>query len=177
MFLSLSQSLYEAMLQNIRENLPNEACGYLVGERMDSGLLKVRDHYALTNIDRSPEHFSMDRDEQIQAYQKTQEQGFVFLSCYHSHPQTPARPSVEDMRLAYDPQLVYTIVSVKDGEDQPVMKAYDIKKKEVKEGGAQEDILEEMPWDDFKEKDVVIRDHDGRFYQVHVSQINVEIVK
>ena len=38
--------------------------------------------------------------------------GQVILANYHSHPETPARPSVEDIRLAYDPEISYVIISL-----------------------------------------------------------------
>jgi proteasome lid subunit RPN8/RPN11 len=34
------------------------------------------------------------------------------LAIYHSHPETPARPSAEDIRLALTPNVVYVIVSL-----------------------------------------------------------------
>ena len=34
------------------------------------------------------------------------------LAVYHSHPESPARPSEEDIRLALTPGVVYVIVSV-----------------------------------------------------------------
>jgi len=37
------------------------------------------------------------------------------VAVYHSHPATPARPSLEDLRLAHDPKMVYVIVSLMAG--------------------------------------------------------------
>jgi len=39
-------------------------------------------------------------------------QGLKIRAVYHSHPETPARPSNEDIKLAYDPSLSYVIVSL-----------------------------------------------------------------
>ena len=38
------------------------------------------------------------------------------LGVYHSHPETPARPSAEDIRLALTPNVTYVIVSLQDCE-------------------------------------------------------------
>jgi proteasome lid subunit RPN8/RPN11 len=38
------------------------------------------------------------------------------LANYHSHPETPARPSDEDIRLVYDPNISYVIVSLAAGQ-------------------------------------------------------------
>jgi proteasome lid subunit RPN8/RPN11 len=48
--------------------------------------------------------------------------GFVLLGNFHSHPETPARPSAEDIRLAFDPALSYIIISLKD--EEPVLKSF-----------------------------------------------------
>ncbi len=42
------------------------------------------------------------------------EKGLKPAAVYHSHPETPARPSEEDIRLAFDPDLSYVIVSLAD---------------------------------------------------------------
>jgi proteasome lid subunit RPN8/RPN11 len=52
------------------------------------------------------------------------------LANYHSHPATPARPSVEDIRLAYDPDIFYFIISLATGK--PEIKAFRIINGEAK---------------------------------------------
>ena len=47
---------------------------------------------------------------------------------YHTHPDTPARPSMEDIRLA-DPDLIYVIASLMAGVE-PVL-AYKMDQGEV----------------------------------------------
>jgi [CysO sulfur-carrier protein]-S-L-cysteine hydrolase len=86
-------------------------CGYLAGNDR-----QVTRHYKLTNIDHSPEHFSFDPAEQFQVVRETRKEGLEILANYHSHPETPARPSVEDIRLAYDPNISYVIVSLAAGQ-------------------------------------------------------------
>ena len=49
--------------------------------------------------------------------------GLKILGNWHSHPQTPARPSKEDLRLANDPGAIYAIVSL-EGPDRPSIVAY-----------------------------------------------------
>ena len=89
---------------------PNEACGYLRG--LDG---KVHGRIALTNADASPEHFSFTPDEQFAALKASRELGEELIAVYHSHPETPARMSVEDIRLANDPNMVFVIHSLFDG--------------------------------------------------------------
>jgi proteasome lid subunit RPN8/RPN11 len=47
------------------------------------------------------------------------------LAIYHSHPETPARPSEEDIRLALTPDVVYVILSLL-GNNGPVVKGFQI---------------------------------------------------
>jgi proteasome lid subunit RPN8/RPN11 len=45
------------------------------------------------------------------------------LAIYHSHPETPARPSAEDIRLALTPDVIYVIVSLRNA-DAPAVKGF-----------------------------------------------------
>ena len=51
----------------------------------------------------------------------------TMLGNFHSHPETPSRPSEEDKRLAYDSTAVYMIMSLMDN-DNPVFKAFGVDK-------------------------------------------------
>ena len=71
----------------------------------------------MENTDSSGEHFSLNPEEQFAVVKDMRTRGIKLMAVYHSHPETPARPSVEDIRLAYDPGLSYVIVSLADGID------------------------------------------------------------
>jgi len=104
-----------------RAEAPLEACGYLAEK---DGV--VCEHIEMTNIDKSPVHFSMDPLEQFAAFKKCRKQKMKICAVYHSHPETPARPSDEDIKLAYDPSISYVIVSLEKYE--PSIKSYIIRK-------------------------------------------------
>jgi proteasome lid subunit RPN8/RPN11 len=76
----------------------------------------------MTNIDHSPEHFSFDPKEQFAAVRYARMSGLEIIGNWHSHPQSPSRPSQEDIRLAYDPTISYWILSLADV--QPVFNAF-----------------------------------------------------
>ena len=80
----------------------------------------------MTNIDQSPEHFSFDPKEQFQVVKDARTNNLTLISVYHSHPETPARLSEEDIKLLNDPNMIYTIVSLM--EKTPDVKAYQIRK-------------------------------------------------
>ncbi len=108
-----------AIIDHAREDMPVEACGYLAA---GDGI--VRRHYRLANLDRAGDHFSMDPREQFDTILRMREDGVVPVAVYHSHPETPARPSVEDIRLAHDPDTSYVIISLAARE--PVVKSFRI---------------------------------------------------
>lgn len=118
----LKKNHYEDILSHSTEAVPNEACG-LLGGTIEGGVKTVEKIYRLTNIDQSPEHFSMDPKEQFAAIKDMRSFGWVALGNFHSHPATPSRPSAEDIRLAYDPEASYLILSLKDANN-PVLKAF-----------------------------------------------------
>ncbi len=109
--MKIKKDIIEKMFAQAKQGLPNEVCGFLAGEKGE-----VTKHYELTNVDASPEHFTMDPKEQFVAVKDIRNEGLTLMACYHSHPETPARPSDEDIRLAYDPNLSYVIMSLKDGQ-------------------------------------------------------------
>ena len=111
--------IIDGIIEQAINKLPNEACGLLVGSGSD-----VLKQYPLTNIDRSPEHFSFDPAEQFQVFREARTDGREIIANYQSHPETPSRPSEEDIRLAYDPNILYLIVSL--AAEVPVLKAFNI---------------------------------------------------
>lgn len=119
----LSQSDFDAIVSHARTGLPNEACGLLAGMVRD-GVKTVEKIYPLSNPDCSPEHFSISPQEQLAAVKDMRAHGLQALGNFHSHPASPARPSAEDIRLAYDPHASYLILSL--AGDTPVLKAFSI---------------------------------------------------
>ena len=105
--ISIPKNIVDEIFLQGADELPNEACGYLAGK---DGVVKKL--IKLTNIDKSPEHFSLDPKEQFQAFKNAKADGLELISIYHTHPVTPARPSIEDIRLAYDPSISYVIAAL-----------------------------------------------------------------
>ena len=108
--LYLKKEDYEKILAHCKEGLPNEACG-LIGGTIEG--------------DKSNEHFSMDPKEQLAAVKDMRANGLKLLGNFHSHPESPSRPSEEDKRLAYDSKVNYLILSLMDLEN-PVFNAFRI---------------------------------------------------
>jgi len=113
---------YDEILKHCQEVFPNEACGLLSG-RIEGFIKTVEKIYLLENIDNSPEHFSMNPKEQFRAIKDMRNNNFVMLGNFHSHPESPSRPSEEDKRLAYDKKMSYFILSLIE-KSKPVLKSF-----------------------------------------------------
>ena len=124
--LNLKKSDYDKMLQHCKDGLPDESCGLLAGT-VEGEVKTVTKIYLLTNIDASNEHFSMDPKEQFAALKDARANGVEIIGNFHSHQESPSRPSEEDKRLAYDPNIEYLILSLQEA-DHPVLKAFGIDK-------------------------------------------------
>ena len=123
MVIHLELADYVAMVRHARALAPVEDCGLLAGT-VDGEHRTVKKVFYLTNTDHSAEHFSLDPQEQFTAGKERRAQGWQLLGNWHSHPATPARPSEEDKRLAYDSRASYFILSLAGGE--PVLHSYHI---------------------------------------------------
>lgn len=125
----VQKSDYENMVAHAKKELPNEACGLIAGT-MEEGKKVIGKVYYLTNIDQSNEHFSLDPKEQLAAIKDMRANGFVPLGNWHSHPESPSRPSEEDKRLAYDSSASYMILSLMEPEN-PVLNSFHIEGTDV----------------------------------------------
>jgi len=127
----LKKQQLEEIIKHSNKVAPNEACG-LIGGIMEDDIKIVEKVYLLNNIDNSPEHFSMDPKEQFATVKDMRSNGWDILGNFHSHPESPSRPSEEDKRLAFDSKASYLILSLMD-KDRPVLKSFKIHGKEVNE--------------------------------------------
>lgn len=122
--LRIRQDILDNIIAHSRSEAPLEACGYLA--QKDGVVCR---HIAMKNIDASPVHYSMDPTQQFAAVKSCRNEGLVIRAVYHSHPETPARPSPEDIKLAYEPALSHVIISL--AGKNPVAKSFIIRKGKV----------------------------------------------
>lgn len=125
MRITIKRADYGILLAHARACAPKEACGLVGGIETADGTREIRKVYLLTNLDDSPEHFTLDPKEQLKAVKDMRALGIAPLGNWHSHPASPARPSEEDKRLAYDPGATYLILSLEE-ERSPVLNAFHI---------------------------------------------------
>jgi len=118
--ITIPKHIYDDLIQHAKEGFPLEVCGILGGSD-DT----VSATYRMTNTDASNEHFMMDPKEQFSVVKDLRAKGLAMLAIYHSHPETPARPSEEDIKLALTPDVSYIIISLADS-DKADMKSFKI---------------------------------------------------
>jgi proteasome lid subunit RPN8/RPN11 len=106
--LEIPAQIYEAMVAHSRFTYPEEACGLLAGD--DQGRLRMV--YCLTNSDRSEVSYTIEPTEHFRALQHAESRRWELVGAFHSHPHSPAFPSMTDIRLAADPDWIYLIVGL-----------------------------------------------------------------
>jgi proteasome lid subunit RPN8/RPN11 len=118
--IEIPKVIHDDMITHAQEGFPLEVCGILGGAG-DT----VSVNYRMTNSDASNEHFMMDPKEQFAVIKDLRAKELSMLAIYHSHPETPARPSEEDIKLALTPDVSYLIISLADAA-APDIKSFKI---------------------------------------------------
>jgi proteasome lid subunit RPN8/RPN11 len=117
--MEIQPEIYRQIVYEAFANAPLECCGYLAGVGKT-----IQRAYPMKNMDQSRVHYSFDPEEQFAAVKKIRKDNLKVLAVYHSHPDTQARPSEEDIRLAFDPDISHLIISL-CGE-QAVVRSFQI---------------------------------------------------
>lgn len=125
--LEIPTRIFEDMLEQARAEAPIECCGILAGSGDRAEKL-----YKMTNAENRRDHYMMAPEQQFQAVKDIRSNALEMLAIYHSHPETPARPSAEDIRLALTPDVAYVILSLQ-GKNGPVVKGFQIQDGTVNE--------------------------------------------
>ncbi|MDD1612191.1 MAG: M67 family metallopeptidase [Methylococcaceae bacterium] len=69
--------------------------------------------YPVINVSENPEQrYLLDAKQQIAAMAKMRDQGEELFAIYHSHPTSPALPSLTDLEQAAYPEALYLIISL-----------------------------------------------------------------
>lgn len=140
MKITIRRSDFIRMAEHAISLQPEEVCGLIAGVDREDGIREIRKVYILTNIDHTNEHFTIDPREQLTAIKDMRAEGLSPLGNWHSHPETPARPSAEDKRLANDSRASYLILSL--AAKDPVLCAFHVEGPlEVRTAGKEELIF------------------------------------
>lgn len=118
--LRLSPALLETVIDHARACSPEEACGILAGDP-EGNIQRV---FCMENAEHSSTFYTMDSGEQFRVFDEIRREELDLVAIFHSHPHSPAMPSMQDLELAFYPDSVYLIVSLMD--DVPECHAFTI---------------------------------------------------
>src|SRR4026207_699998 len=125
--MKLAPEFADAIVKQALAEHPNEACGLLAG--LNGEATRV---FPMTNAERSPVIYRMEPAEQLRVFNEMDREGLDLVGIYHSHTRSPAYPSSTDVQLAYYPDAVYLIVSLRDREN-PDLRGFRITEGKVEE--------------------------------------------
>ncbi len=114
-------SIEARALRQIREDgerrYPEESCGLLVGRRLASGAVEVSEAHAAANVQEGARdrRFEIDPALRFRLMRALAGGTETIVGHYHSHPDQPAVPSVQDLAMAFEPELVWLITSITAG--------------------------------------------------------------
>jgi len=135
---SLPRAIGNAIVQHARREVPNEACGIVVGDRPAAEGGSATRWVPLRNPLASPYRYAIDPDDLLRLTIETDDADEVFWAIVHSHVASPARPSPTDLRESHYPDSLYLLVSLDPGEAGPGSAAPSLRAWRIVEGGVHE---------------------------------------
>ncbi|HHJ34850.1 MAG TPA: M67 family peptidase [Gammaproteobacteria bacterium] len=106
--LSLPRPLVNKILAHAQKNPDVEVCG-LIG----NSTTQQKDYYPIENVSRNPRcHFLMDAPQQISAIKQMRDKNQQLFAIIHSHPDTVASPSRQDIEESGYKDVFYLIISL-----------------------------------------------------------------
>ncbi len=122
---TITQAVVDEMIAHAHSIKPIESCAYLKGTGND-----VTGFIPMTNAANREDFFQFDPKDQFAAAKSARAEGLQLIGVYHSHPESPARFSEADKEWANDPNIIYMILSLEQGEGNEVLKAFRVKDNE-----------------------------------------------
>jgi proteasome lid subunit RPN8/RPN11 len=137
----LPAAMRTEMVAHARAELPNEACGLIVGDRpAEDGGVALR-WIPTTNVLASPYRYEIDPEDLLRVTVETDDDGEVIWGIVHSHVGSPARPSPTDLRQSHYPDALYLLVSLDRAEADPATGAESVRAWRIVVGGVHEVAL------------------------------------
>jgi len=107
----IPRKLINQILEQAQQSPGKEICG-LVSSRNSSHNQPVH-CYPIANTSTEPNHrYLMDPRQQIDTFRIMREREEELYAIYHSHPESPALPSAEDLQQASYPEALHIIISM-----------------------------------------------------------------
>ncbi len=115
--ITLNKILLDQIKYEATTSYPSECCGLLVGQNYNQ-LDKITRVIPTKNILRSQGNdcFEIDPQDRITLERELRGEQDSVIGHFHSHPNNTHIPSKRDIDLAFEPKMIWLIVSVVDGK-------------------------------------------------------------
>lgn len=110
MALQISQRIVDAILQQSRDEYPDECCGVILGPAGSDKPLRLK---PMANSAHSPTFYEFDPKDLLSLYREVDDNDEEIVVIYHSHTETEAYPSRTDIAYAGEPGAHYVLVSTR----------------------------------------------------------------
>jgi len=114
-YLEVPRRLYDEMLAQAVQELPNECCGLLAGsvtEEAGRRVGRVVRRYPLVNAAADPKLFESEPRSMLAADKDMRRLGIDLLAVYHTHPTSPPVPSRTDLERHFYSDAMSLIISL-----------------------------------------------------------------
>jgi proteasome lid subunit RPN8/RPN11 len=111
MALQISREIADAILQQSRDEYPDECCGVVLGP---IGSDKPERLKPMVNAAHSPTFYEFDPKDLLALYREADDNDEELVVIYHSHTETEAHPSRTDIAYAGEPGAHYVLVSTRE---------------------------------------------------------------
>ena len=115
----LPDEIRSAIVAHTRAELPNEACGLVIGDRPAGDGGRALRWEPARNRAASPFRYEIHPDDLLRLTIQIDDADEVFWAIVHSHVASPAIPSPTDLGLAFYPDALYVLVSLHPDAAEP----------------------------------------------------------
>jgi proteasome lid subunit RPN8/RPN11 len=121
---NISAILLSQIFVYCEQKLPYEACGAFFGAAARNDVI-IHSFLPISNVSTDPlQHFVFDRNQLVTLLYNSQKNTDAWIGIFHSHPNTAAYPSAEDLQSAWK-LPIYCIISL-ENRVHPIIKAFSI---------------------------------------------------
>jgi proteasome lid subunit RPN8/RPN11 len=121
--LIITPRFIEAMIAQARKEHPLETCGIIAGAE---GSNKPKRLIAMQNVAQSRTFFQFDAKQQLQVWREMTARSEEPIVIYHSHTDSIAYPSREDILYASEPQAHYVIIGINSRDNSESVRSFRI---------------------------------------------------
>jgi proteasome lid subunit RPN8/RPN11 len=111
MTLAIPQEFVDAIIAQAYRELPNEACGVILGPAGSGRAEKLK---PMVNAAASPVFYEFAPTDLLSLYRGLDDNDEEIMVVYHSHPTSEAHPSSSDIAYAGEPGAHYVLVSTRE---------------------------------------------------------------